>query len=1478
MNPKSSRWNAITKSAFDHERKALEWVRRELPDHEPWRAWSNFEFVGDDGSMNEVDLMVLSPVGLYLVEIKSWRGHVRGDSGTWKRRFDGKDLVVDNPLLLANRKAKRLKSKLVRQPSLQGQWLPFVEPVIFLSATDLQVELDPDGRKGIFGRDDHGEHSGLPGFLAHLKGETAKRQEGAGFAAGHPRRDRRIRARLAHDLEKAMEGAGIRASQRHRKVGDYTLEELLYDGEFYQDWRAGHGGFDEGYKRRIRIYVTANARGSQERQALERAARREFLILQGIDHPGVLGAREYKEHERGPAVLFDHYADAMRLDHVLAEGPALSIEARLHLLRELAETLRFAHGKRLYHRALSPQSILLRDPGSSTPQPVVFNWQTGVREASTTEGGGRRVSATAHPDRLVESAASGYMAPEVRLGSDADGAAADLFSLGALTFHLFAGRPAAESHLELVEILRSQGALRLSAATDGVPPGLEELVAEATSPVVSERLATASDFLAGLDIVWDELTRPEDEAAEELVSPEVARRGDALGDGWTVKKRLGQGATSYAFLARRGEEGPERVLKIARTPEHDATLEDEAEVLRQLRHQHVVEIYDDVRLAGRRALVLARAGETTLAQRLRADGRLSLDLLQRWGEDLLSTVAWLEQKGIAHRDLKPENLGIQKVGKKNVLRLVLFDFSLSRAPMEDIRAGTAPYLDPFLPLRAEAGGTPRWDLAAERFAAAVTLYEMATGRLPGWGDGQTDPQFLDDEVSLASEHFYSSVRAPLQGFFARALRRDARRRFDNAEAMLRDWRKVFETAHEPVVPAPVSEGAPKPLDLVQPESQVIELQLSKRAFHALENLGVETVADLLHPKVELGNLTHMRGVGAKTRDEIVDAARYLRARFAASAPEDERPEAESEPKTAPEPETAPGLDDLPALADLLLPKSRKGSARATATLLLGWPPDEAGDDASAELGTWPTQSEVARALDLTRARIGQLLTRQRKRWGEMPALDAVRDEIHARLGGQGGVMTAAEAAESLAGDAAAEAKTDEERRRHGLAGRAVLRAAWETESAAESPRWVPRRRGDLLLLALDGGTGDEADEPPASALADWARALGEEADRLAERDPLPAAATVVEALRAVEPPAGATGSVSISASVSSSRLMRLAAACSERAAVSGRLELYPRGLSARRALRLAGGVVTASTGEYLLAEELIERVAARYPEAERLPGRPELDTLLEQEGFEVDWIKDAEVERGDVTHHGAYRLLGLSGLPSSTATASQLARPPIPQVSREELQSDEFDERLARHRREGGVLLLLADPRFVGEAEEALLGRFPGEEVRQGADGDGAGAALDEVNLDALFLRHLRSEADRIGLARWEVVLEADAAPPGSRDRDRLQSLVDGALPRLEEDLLGHAGSVLLTQPGLLTRYDRLDLIEGLRHTLSRPPDPEDDRRLRSLWILVPADEQAHRPRLDGRAIPVISESDWARIPHSWLRSHSLSHSMEATS
>ena len=156
----SPRWNIITPSQYEWERRGLDFIRAGLPDHDPYRAWANFEFQTNDGAIYEVDLLVLTKQGFFLVEIKSWPGRVRGDAGTWTRTTpEGKTISVDNPVLLTNRKSKALVSLLKAQQAVKKVRVPWMDAVVFLSSDDLHCDLTGPARNRVLLKDRPAEES-----------------------------------------------------------------------------------------------------------------------------------------------------------------------------------------------------------------------------------------------------------------------------------------------------------------------------------------------------------------------------------------------------------------------------------------------------------------------------------------------------------------------------------------------------------------------------------------------------------------------------------------------------------------------------------------------------------------------------------------------------------------------------------------------------------------------------------------------------------------------------------------------------------------------------------------------------------------------------------------------------------------------------------------------------------------------------------------------------------------------------------------------------------------------------------------------------------------------------------------------------------------------------------------------------------------------------------------------------------------------
>jgi serine/threonine protein kinase len=1377
---KAPRWQTIADSEYPWEREAIEWLMERLPDGEPWHAWSNFEFIDDEGKVNEVDVLVLAPAGLFLVEIKSRPGILRGDAHTWTWTNDGREYSYDSPVYLANRKAKRLASLLRKQPSFlkARERMPWVEPAIFLSAKELKCHLDGPARAKTYlrGRPQHPEDDGIVAALHAISNTGALTTQ-------------RVDAKQAKAIVRAMAEAGIRPSARHRQVGDYRLGSLLAEGVNYQDWSAKHVSVET--KRRIRIYSYSKASTPEARQSLARQAKREFQILEGIDHPGILKVLDYKDTELGPALVFEPENGATRLDHFLQRKHAeLDIGQRLQILRDLADTLRYAHTKRLYHRALSPACVLVRET-SDVNRPLrlqIVNWQTGARD-STGSNATLHTVGTQHVEDYVEDPSRVYLAPEALQVAPA-GMLLDVFALGAIAHFVLSSKPPATDTIELMDKLRRGPGLRLSDALDGAAKHLQDLVSLSTHPDVSARIGSMEEFSEYLELAEDELTAPE---PEQWVDPSVAKPGDRIEGGFTSIKWLGRGSSADVVLVKRDANDQELVLKVATDPRYNDRLVDEADTLSKLTHQNIVKYVDTVEVNGRRAILMHKAGETSLARDLREKGKPSLDMLRRFGDELLTVLNYLEEHGVAHRDIKPDNIGIAAIGGTGKKQLVLFDFSLSRTSPDNIQAGTAGYLDPFLRIRK----LPRWDLYAERYAATVTLYEMATGALPVWGDSNSAPDMLDCEVTLNTDAFDPNLRDELTAFFAKAFRRDIRERFDNAEEMLRHWRRVFDTARRPDTTPDVFDAVAR---LATASSTISELGYSVEAQSVLERMGVHNVRELLAVERIKFRYLYLKGVSDKVRKEIRLTAKRLAQM---------RPDLIPGRPTITGDEEAGAAQSLDELAAQLLPKRPAGDDRTDEQAIALY----LGLDSHSDAPGWLSLGKVASAAGVARSAVADALVRMRERWLKSPALTELREEIAALLQTHGNVMTANELAKALLLARGSIEHDESTRMRLGLA---VARACIE----AEQQRGEPRFQLFELLQPLIATSAE---------LAEFANRLGIAADQLAQQDPLLSPTTVMRELEAVQAPEGVP-------TLLPQRLLRLAAAASKNAALSSRSEIYPVGMSALQAIRQSLGAL--SGPQRLTERELHERVRGRFPVCAPLPRHPDLDRVLLEAGLELIWQPaSGEHEAGYVPPH----VLSLS-----VGSTTMYHRRPTQTVMPAEVSSDvaaarAFEERISHLLARGGFLALTTMPRLARHLEDELTRRF---DVRS--------VSFDELLLDAML-----DQAKALGV-EMNVLLEADRSAPTSVDWRNLLRLVSKSAAVVKQMLLQSRQPLLITEPGLLARYDLMSMVNELQAAAGRPSDPP------TILLLVSM-VRPDAPAIDGVVVPTISAAQWAKVPESWI-------------
>jgi hypothetical protein len=274
-------------------------------------------------------------------------------------------------------------------------------------------------------------------------------------------------------------------------------------------------------------------------------------------------------------------------------------------------------------------------------------------------------------------------------------------------------------------------------------------------------------------------------------------------------------------------------------------------------------------------------------------------------------------------------------------------------------------------------------------------------------------------------------------------------------------------------------------------------------------------------------------------------------------------------------------------------------------------------------------------------------------------------------------------------------------------------------------------------------------------------------------------------------------------------------------------------MTALTALRLSLGALAGP--EKLPEADLRARVRGRFPEAGELPPRPALDALLDEAGADRAW-------RAPPNDVAAFYSRTVSDTGSGTFAAPRYpTTAPAQEATPDVLDARALEEKIAHAAHTGAFLALTVEPRRASDAEAELLRRFP----------------RDVVSLERLMLRAMRAEATARHVL-WPKALAADAASRDSADFKNLLRLAARAVPRVRDEVLALRAPALLTRPGLLARYDLIDVLDGLAQSSGTAGGPP------SLWLLVPQ-SGPDRPKIDSVVLPIISAANWARLTEPWL-------------
>jgi tRNA A-37 threonylcarbamoyl transferase component Bud32 len=197
-----------------------------------------------------------------------------------------------------------------------------------------------------------------------------------------------------------------------------------------------------------------------------------------------------------------------------------------------------------------------------------------------------------------------------------------------------------------------------------------------------------------------------------------------IGGRYRLIRLLGRGGSAEVYLA--GDSRLQKywaVKKWKPGPGSKEQLVREARYLSLLEHPALPDVADCLEQKGELYLVMEYVRGTTLEQMLKEHGPCSGRQVCRWGQELCQVLGYLHSRTpqVLHQDLKPSNLIISPDG-----RLRLIDLGAAGSGEEEICWGTRGYAAP-----ERLKGGKKGDVRSDIYSMGVTLYRLASGRMPG---------------------------------------------------------------------------------------------------------------------------------------------------------------------------------------------------------------------------------------------------------------------------------------------------------------------------------------------------------------------------------------------------------------------------------------------------------------------------------------------------------------------------------------------------------------------------------------------------------------------------------------------------------------------------------------------------------------------------------------------------------------------------